>query len=82
MAEYEVKIKFTSDRPLTEEDRDLLCMTLFVMVDEPVDAEGEHAEWTCVPGPDGIHSSAEVTLNEVVPLTDEQMLARARAMAT
>lgn len=64
MPKYEVNIKFTSDRPLTEEERDLLLMTLYVMVDEPVDADGEGAEWTCTADPVTHRSSAELSLKE------------------
>jgi hypothetical protein len=43
---YRAVVEFTSDRPLTEDELDLLGMTLFIQVDEPVDEEGEHAEWS------------------------------------
>ena len=69
MVTYEGTIRFTTDRPLTEDELDILRMTLFVMVDEPTDAEGENAEWKCVAGDDGIHSSAEVTVNEVAEVS-------------
>jgi len=62
--DYTIKIKFSTDRPLTEDERDVLCMTLFVMVDEPCDAEGEHAEWTCAADPVTHRSSAEISLRE------------------
>lgn len=46
MPKYRATLEVTTDRELTESERDLLAMTLYVMADEPVDEEGESAEWT------------------------------------
>ena len=66
MTTYEGTIKFTTDRPLTEDELGLLEMTLFVMLDEPVDEMGDDADWKCLPREDEPRSSsAEVRIKEV-----------------
>lgn len=43
---YRIVIDLTTERELTIAEQELLAMTLYVMADEPVDEDGESAEWT------------------------------------
>ena len=43
---YSINIIFTTDRPLTENELDLLRYQVFAQVEEPTDEEGNDAEYT------------------------------------
>jgi len=43
---YSINIIFTTDRPLTEDELDLLRYQVFAQVEEPVDAEGGDVDYT------------------------------------
>lgn len=47
-ATYEITVKFTTDRELTNEEQDSLIGNVVVQVDDPADSEGERAEFRTV----------------------------------
>ena len=46
MNTYSINLVFTTDRPLTEEELDLLRHQVIVQIDEPVDQEGNDVDYT------------------------------------
>jgi hypothetical protein len=46
MNTYSINLVFTTDRPLTEEELDLLRYQVIVQIEEPVDAEGNGVDYT------------------------------------
>jgi len=43
---YTATITFTTARPLTDTERHDLLNSLFYAVEDPTDAEGDHADWS------------------------------------
>jgi hypothetical protein len=43
---YSINIIFTTDRPLSEEEIDLLRSQVFAQIEEPVNEEGADVEYT------------------------------------
>jgi len=43
---YSINHVFTTDRPLTEEELDILRMQVAVQIMEPVDAHGDDVDYT------------------------------------
>ena len=46
MNTYSINLVFTTDRPLTEEELDLLRHQVNVQIEEPVDQEGNDVDYT------------------------------------
>jgi hypothetical protein len=46
MNTYSINLVFTTDRPLTEEELDLLRHQVIVQIEEPADEEGNDVDYT------------------------------------
>jgi hypothetical protein len=46
MNTYSINLVFTTDRPLTEEELDLLRYQVIVQIEEPVDGNGDGVDYT------------------------------------
>jgi hypothetical protein len=55
MFTYEITVRFTTDRELTEEEKGTLQLQVIAQVQEPVDAEGD----------DVTYSTAEIYISDI-----------------
>jgi hypothetical protein len=55
MKTYEITVRFTTDRELTEEEKGHLQLQVIAQVEEPVDAEGD----------DVTYSTAEIYISDI-----------------
>lgn len=46
MNTYSINLIFTTDRPISEEELDLLRLQVIAQIEEPVDEEGNDVEYT------------------------------------
>jgi hypothetical protein len=45
MNSYSIELTFTTDRPITEDERQLLLSQVMAQIEEPTDAEGNNSEF-------------------------------------